>query len=111
LAIAVLVAAAEEPSDWIGRHVIPLRTVEAKHGCDDLQPLGPVAKWFAKPRATRSIGALYSEDSASYLRQPWQDAFDVILLVVEKTTVSRPVQKVAWMADLDGARGFSTAGA
>jgi hypothetical protein len=30
---------------------------------------------------------------------------------VEKTTVSRPVQKVAWMADLDGARGFSTAGA
>jgi erythromycin esterase-like protein len=54
---------------------------------------GPVAQWFAKPRATRSIGAIYSEaDSASYFAsQPWQDAFDVILFV-EKTTASRAVR-------------------
>jgi erythromycin esterase-like protein len=51
-----------------------------------------VAQWFAKPRATRSIGAVYSEDSASYFAsQQWQDAFDVILFV-EKTTASRRVQ-------------------
>ena len=53
---------------------------------------GPVAQWFAKPRATRSISAVYSEDSASYFAsQQWQDAFDVILFV-EKTTASRRVQ-------------------
>lgn len=51
---------------------------------------GPVAEWFAKPRAARSIGAVYGggqpkEWSIATLR--WPQAFDVILFV-EKTTAA-----------------------
>lgn len=51
---------------------------------------GPVAEWFAKPRAARSIGAIYGggqpeEWSIATLR--WPEAFDVILFV-EKTTAA-----------------------
>jgi len=56
VAIAVLVAAAEEPADWIRKHAIPLRTVEANHGFDDLPPLASVvgdARIVALGEATR----------------------------------------------------------
>ncbi|HEV3253090.1 MAG TPA: erythromycin esterase family protein [Candidatus Acidoferrales bacterium] len=52
---------------------------------------GPVARWFAKPRAMRNIGAVYSEkggdspDPIAITR--WPAAFDVILFV-EKTTAA-----------------------
>jgi erythromycin esterase-like protein len=42
LAATALMADAQEPSGWIRMHAIPLRTVEANHGFDDLQPLAKV---------------------------------------------------------------------
>jgi len=43
LAIFVaLGASAPEPETWIRTHAIPLKTVEAGHGFDDLQPLAKV---------------------------------------------------------------------
>jgi erythromycin esterase-like protein len=56
-----------------------------------LPPRGPVARWFAKPRASRSIGAVYGGGqpaSWSVATLRWPDAFDVILFV-ENTTASR----------------------
>ena len=110
VAIAVLVAAAEEPSDWIRQHPFPLRTVEANRGFDDLQPLGPVAKWFANfvpqgasvpptartppPTLPASHGRTHSMGSCLW-----------------KTDGFPPVQRFAWMANVDDARGFSTVGA
>jgi len=53
---------------------------------------GPVARWFAKPRAMRNIGAVYSEtlpdspDPVATTR--WPEAFDAIVFV-EKTTAAR----------------------
>lgn len=51
---------------------------------------GPVATWLSQPHKTRSIGALYSEESAAQFF--WETnilkAFDV-LLFVEKTTAAR----------------------
>jgi erythromycin esterase-like protein len=32
----------QQPTDWIRKHAIPLRTVEAGHGFDDMQPLANV---------------------------------------------------------------------
>ncbi|MGO9088497.1 MAG: erythromycin esterase family protein [Candidatus Sulfotelmatobacter sp.] len=40
--LATLGASAPEPQTWIRDHAIPLRTVEAGHGFDDLQPLTKV---------------------------------------------------------------------
>jgi len=45
LPLAILVAlgaSAPEPETWIRTHAIPLKTVEAGHGFDDLQPLAKV---------------------------------------------------------------------
>jgi erythromycin esterase len=55
---------------------------------------GEAAKWFSEPRATRSIGAIYSERfAASYLaKQVTPEIYDT-LLFVEKTTAARPVVK------------------
>ncbi len=51
---------------------------------------GPVAQWFAEPRAMRSIGAVYSENEAESMaiaKARWQKAFDVIFFV-ERTTAA-----------------------
>jgi erythromycin esterase-like protein len=51
---------------------------------------GPVAQWFAEPRAMRSIGAVYSENDAESMavaKTRWQEAFDVIFFV-ERTTAA-----------------------
>jgi erythromycin esterase-like protein len=51
---------------------------------------GPVARWFAQPRASRNIGAVYGGGQPaewSVATQRWQDAFDVILFV-SKTTAA-----------------------
>jgi erythromycin esterase-like protein len=42
VALAVWTAVAQEPADWVRKHAIPLQTVEAGHGFDDLQPLAEV---------------------------------------------------------------------
>ena len=70
---------------------------------------GPVAAWFDQPRTTRSIGAGYSEQSASQFFSPSRvpRIYDA-LLFVEKTTSARPnaaggrpkVQKLAAPANL-----------
>jgi erythromycin esterase len=51
---------------------------------------GPVAEWFQTAHATRSIGAVYPENSpyAMMANQVAPEAFDV-LLFVEKTTAAR----------------------
>ena len=54
-------------------------------------PKGPVANWFARPRAMRSIGAIYNENDPEapmfVSHEVWPKDFDVILFV-EKTTPS-----------------------
>jgi erythromycin esterase-like protein len=51
---------------------------------------GEVAKWFSEPRVMRSLGAVYSEQSAADYLQPQlaQKNYDA-LLFVEKTTAAR----------------------
>jgi erythromycin esterase len=51
---------------------------------------GPVAEWLSQPHKTRTIGAIYSEDTAAgYMADlPVQKSFDC-LLFVEKTTAAR----------------------
>jgi erythromycin esterase-like protein len=65
---------------------IPLFALDLRQ----LPAQGPVARWFAKPRDSRNIGALYGSSqpaawSVATLR--WPDAFDVILFV-NKTTAA-----------------------
>ncbi len=52
---------------------------------------GPVAAWFAEPRVTRNVGAVYVEAFATQFlnAQKVQDCYDAILFV-EKTTPARP---------------------
>ena len=40
--VAALASSAPEPETWIRAHAIPIQTVEAGHGFDDLQPLAKV---------------------------------------------------------------------
>jgi erythromycin esterase len=56
-----------------------------------LPPSGPVAEWFAISHATRSIGAVYGEESpADFLfPQTLPDRYDG-LLFIESTTAARP---------------------
>jgi erythromycin esterase-like protein len=51
---------------------------------------GPVAEWFDQPHASRSIGAVYSEDTAAsyFLNARPQDEFDTIVFV-NKTSAAR----------------------
>ena len=51
---------------------------------------GPVAEWLAQPHASRTIGAVYSEATASnyFMGLRARDSFDV-LLFVETTTAAR----------------------
>ena len=51
---------------------------------------GPVAEWLAQPHASRTIGAVYSEATASnyFMGLRARDAFDVMLFV-ETTTAAR----------------------
>lgn len=65
---------------------IPLIALDLRQ----LPQQGPVARWFAKPRASRRVGAIYGggqpvEWSIASLR--WSETFDVILFV-EKTTAA-----------------------
>ena len=55
---------------------------------------GQVAKWFGEPRATRSIGAGYDEQSAASFLDPQvaPKSYDAILFV-EKTTAARPLPR------------------
>ena len=71
---------------------------------------GPVATWFDEPRATRSIGAVYTEQSeAQFFSQSRVPQLYDALLFVERTTSARPnpagerpgVQKLAAPANLD----------
>lgn len=52
---------------------------------------GPAAEWFAEPRGTRSIGALYNPQFAAnvFAQQITPDLYDA-LLFVEETTRARP---------------------
>src|SRR5262249_2419702 len=71
---------------------------------------GPGAGWFDKPRATRSIGAIYTEQTGnqSFAQSRVPLLYDA-LLFVEKTTSARPnaagerprAQKLAAPANLD----------
>ena len=71
---------------------------------------GPVAAWFDKPRTTRSIGAIYTEqaENQSFAESRVPLLYDA-LLFVEKTTSARPnpagerprAQKLAAPANLD----------
>jgi erythromycin esterase len=71
---------------------------------------GPVAAWFDKPRTTRSVGALYTEqaENQSFAVSRIPLLYDA-LLFVEKTTSARPnvagerprAQKLAAPANLD----------
>jgi erythromycin esterase-like protein len=57
----------------------------------DLPTQGPVARWFAEPRPSRNIGAVYGGSQPaqwSIATQRWQEVFDVILFV-NRTTASR----------------------
>jgi erythromycin esterase len=55
---------------------------------------GPVAKWFAEPKATRSIGAGYADQLATnFLAAEVAPKIYDALLFVEKTTAARPVGK------------------
>jgi erythromycin esterase len=52
---------------------------------------GPVAKWFSEPHQSRSIGALYTEDTAAqYLMDLNAPQTYDAMLFVEKTTAARP---------------------
>ncbi len=71
---------------------------------------GPVAAWFDKPRATRSVGAIYTEqaEDQSFAESKVPLLYDA-LLFIERTTSARPnaagerpqVQKLAAPANLD----------
>ncbi len=54
---------------------------------------GPVAEWFAVPRITRSLGAVYSEEfSDEYMQsEPVTRMYDA-LIFVEKTTAARALE-------------------
>ena len=54
---------------------------------------GPVADWLNQPQATRSIGAVYSEDSTGsyFANSRVTDCYDAMLFV-EKTTAARKNQ-------------------
>jgi hypothetical protein len=75
---------------------------------------GVVAEWFAKPHATRSIGAGYTEQFATNFLAPQvvTDRYDA-LFFIEKTTSARPVeggqrptaQRLAAPANLDFENG------
>jgi erythromycin esterase-like protein len=52
---------------------------------------GPVARWFAQPHPSRSIGAAYSDTIAPSLWSDWSARGDFdVLLFVEKTTAAHP---------------------
>lgn len=58
-----------------------------------LPDTGRVARWFAHPRLTRSIGAVYSEqDASAYLAQHAAPQLYDAILFVEQTTAARPVR-------------------
>jgi erythromycin esterase len=71
---------------------------------------GPIAAWFDKPRATRSLGSIYTEqaESQSFAESRVPLLYDA-LLFVEKTTSARPnatgerprAQRLAAPANLD----------
>jgi erythromycin esterase len=71
---------------------------------------GPIRDWFEKPRATRSIGAVYNEQTpeVSFAQSSVPEIYDG-LLFVERTTSARPnragerprVQKLPAPANLD----------
>ena len=65
---------------------IPLFALDLR----DAPKSGPIATWLSEPHKTRSIGSMYSEDSAAQylfdLKAP--QSFDVMLFV-EKTTAAR----------------------
>jgi erythromycin esterase-like protein len=87
VAITFLVAAAEEPSDGIRQHAIPLRTVKANHGFDDLQPLASVAgdaRIVALGAATRG--------TREFFQRKHRLIEFLATQFVEKTTASRRVQ-------------------
>jgi erythromycin esterase len=86
VAITFLVAAAEEPSDGIRQHAIPLRTVKANHGFDDLQPLASVAG-----DARMALGAATHGTREFFQRKHRLIEF-LATQFVEKTTASRRVQ-------------------
>jgi hypothetical protein len=74
------------------------------------QASGPAAAWLNEPHKTRSVGALYSESTASayYSEQIAPRHFDAILFV-EKTTAARKNQDLAFVAqpaDASGTREF-----
>lgn len=59
-----------------------------------LPKAGPVADWFSEPRATKSIGAGYSEQlAANFIAQQVTPKIYDALLFVEKTTAARPLPK------------------
>jgi erythromycin esterase-like protein len=55
-----------------------------------LPKTGPIAEWFAQPRKSRTIGAVYSEAQPEnyFTSRPAPDAFHVILYI-DKTTAAR----------------------
>jgi erythromycin esterase-like protein len=65
---------------------IPLYALDLR----DLPKTGPVSDWFHQVQMTRSIGAVYSEDTASQFIAPMKAAenFDVVLYV-DQTTAAR----------------------
>jgi erythromycin esterase-like protein len=66
---------------------IPLFAIDLRN----VTKSGPVATWFSEPHQSRSIGALYTEDTAAHylmdLHAP--QTYDAMLFV-EKTTAARP---------------------
>lgn len=59
-----------------------------------LPKAGAVANWFSEPRATKSIGAGYSEQlAANFIAQQVTPKIYDALLFVEKTTAARPLPK------------------
>lgn len=70
----------------LARTGIPVFAIDLRQ----LPEKGPVAKWFDGTHPSRSIGAVYSEDTAHlyWTTNRIKDEFDV-LLFVEKTTAAR----------------------
>ncbi len=57
---------------------------------------GIVAKWFAEPKQTRNVGAVYSEPmAANFLAKQVAPQLYDALLFVEKTSAARPIDKSA----------------
>jgi erythromycin esterase-like protein len=72
---------------------IPLLALDLRQAPDH----GPVAEWLSQSRASRSIGAIYSESNSQAfltLMRPRQN-FDVILFV-EKTTAARGIHSTSY---------------